>query len=88
MEIYLIIIGVLAIVGMITFLVHLFLKAINKDQQEQDERILQLEKRINDMNKDLIWRIQWEIKLRSDFEHQTNEELSRLRKPIKKNKEV
>lgn len=88
MEIYLIIIGVLAIVGMITFLVHLFLKAINKDQQEQDERILQLEKRINDMNKDLIWRIQWEIKLRSDFEHQANEELSRLRKQIKKNKEV
>ena len=52
MEILMIIIGVLAIIGMIAFLVHLFIKAYNKDQQEQDERILQLEKRLEDYRKD------------------------------------
>ena len=84
MEILMIIIGVLAIVSMIAFLVHLFIKAINRDQQEQDERTLQLEKRINDIKKDLTWQIQWETKIRSDFEHQVNDELIRLRKQIKK----
>ena len=52
MEILMIIIGVLAVVSMIAFLVHLFIKAINKDQQEQDERILQLEKRLEKYRKD------------------------------------
>ena len=52
MEILMIIIGVLAVVSMIAFLVHLFIKAINKDQQEQDERILQLEKRLENYKKE------------------------------------
>lgn len=84
MEILIISIGVLAIVGMVAFLVHLFIKAINRDQQEQDERTLQLEKRINEIKKDLVWQIQWETKIRSDFEHQVNDEILRLRKQVKK----
>lgn len=52
MEIIMIIIGVLAVISMIAFLVHLFLKAYNKDQQEQDERILVLEKRIQEQYED------------------------------------
>ena len=83
-NILMIIIGVLAVVSMIAFLVHLFVKAINKDQQEQDERILQLEKRINDIKKDLTWQIQWETKIRSDFERQVNDEILRLKRQIKK----
>jgi len=82
MEILMIIIGVLAIIGMIAFLVHLFIKAYNKDQQEQDERILVLEKRINETKKELNWQIQWEEKIRSDFERQVNEEILRLRRQI------
>lgn len=84
MEILIISIGVLAIVGMVAFLVHLFVKAINRDQQEQDERTLQLEKRINDLKKELVWQIQWETKIRSDFEHQVNDEILRLKKQLKK----
>ena len=49
-----IIIGVLAIIGMIAFLVNLFIKAYNKDQQEQDERTLVLEKRLYDFKKERI----------------------------------
>lgn len=52
MEILMIIIGILAIIGMIAFLVYLFIMAYNKDQQEQDERILQLEKRLQKSIKD------------------------------------
>lgn len=52
MEILMIIIGVLAIIGMIAFLVHLFVIAYNKDQKEQDDRILQLEKRLQKSIKD------------------------------------
>ena len=48
MEILMIIVGILAIIGMIAFLMHLFIKAYNKDQQEQDERILVLEKRLEE----------------------------------------
>lgn len=84
MEILMIIIGVLAIISMIAFLVHLFIKAYNKDQQEQDERILILEKRINEAKKELNWQIQWEEKIRSDFERQVNDEILRLRRQIKK----
>lgn len=51
MEILMIIIGVLVVISMIAFLVHLFIKAYNKDQQEQDERILVLEKRIQEQYK-------------------------------------
>ena len=54
MEILMIIIGVLAVVSMIAFLIHLFIKAYNKDQQEQDERILQLEKRIQEQYSNII----------------------------------
>lgn len=41
-------IGITAVISMIAFLVHLFIKAYNQDQKEQDERILQLEKRIEE----------------------------------------
>ena len=54
MEVLMIIIGVLAIIGMIAFLVNLFIKAYNKDQQEQDERTLVLEKRLYDFKKERI----------------------------------
>ena len=54
-----IIVGVLAIIGMVAFLVNLFLKAYNKDQQEQDERILVLEKRIEDYRKKQIQKDNW-----------------------------
>lgn len=84
MEILMIIIGVLAVISMIAFLVHLFIKAYNKDQQEQDERILVLEKRINDLKKELTWQIEWETKIRSDFERQINDEILRLRRQINK----
>ena len=59
MEILMIIVGVLAIIGMVAFLVNLFLKAYNKDQQEQDERILVLEKRIEDYRKKQIQKDNW-----------------------------
>lgn len=83
-NIIIIIVGILVVISAITFLVHLFIKAINKDQQEQDERILVLEKRINEIKKELTWQIQWETKLRSDFEHQVNDEILRLRRQVKK----
>ena len=54
MEILMIIIGVLAVISMIAFLINLFIKAYNKDQQEQDERILQLEKRIQEQYSNII----------------------------------
>lgn len=79
-----IIIGVLAIIGMIAFLVHLFIKAYNNEQEEQDQRIQVLEKRINEIKKELTWQIQWETKLRQDFEHQVNDEILRLRRQVKK----
>ena len=41
-------IGITAVISMLAFLVHLFTKAYNQDQKEQDERILQLEKRIEE----------------------------------------
>ena len=59
MEILMIIIGILTIIGMIAFLVHLFIKAYNQDQQEQDERILVLEKRIEDYRKKQIQKDNW-----------------------------
>lgn len=83
-NIIIIIVGILVVISAITFFVHLFIKAINKDQQEQDERILVLEKRINEIKKELTWQIQWETKLRSDFEHQVNDEILRLRRQVKK----
>ena len=52
MEVLMIIIGVLAIIGMIAFLVHLFVMAYNKEQQEQDERILVLEQRLEEYRED------------------------------------
>lgn len=84
MEVLMIIIGVLAIISIIAFFIHLFVIAYNKDQQEQDERVLVLEKRINEIKKELTWQIEWETKIRSDFERQTNDELLRLRKQLKK----
>lgn len=53
METLMVIIGVLAIIGMIAFLVHLFVIAYNKDQKEQDERILVLEKRLEEYREDI-----------------------------------
>ena len=84
MEILIIIVGVLAIIGMIAFLVSLFIKAINRDQEDQDERILYLEKRINDIKKELTWQIQWETKLRQDLEKEIKDDLTRTKKQIKK----
>lgn len=51
MEILIIIIGALVVISVIAFFIHLFVKAYNQDQQEQDERILQLEKRIQEQHK-------------------------------------
>lgn len=48
METLIISIGVLAIIGMIAFLIHLFMIAYNEDQKEQDERMLVLEKRLEE----------------------------------------
>ena len=78
------IIGILAIIGLIAFLFSLLVKAFNTDQQQQDERTLVLEKRINEIKKELTWQIQWETKLRQDFEHQVNDEILRLRRQVKK----
>ena len=75
MKILIIIVGILAIIGIVAYVIYLFTSAINRDQQNQDERILYLEKRINDIKKELTWQIQWETKLRQDFENQTNNEL-------------
>jgi hypothetical protein len=87
MEILMIIIGVLAVISMIAFLVHLFIKAINKDQQEQDERILQLEKRIESYNKKTNDRISMEIGQRQLLEELTNDEIANIHKQmIKLNK--
>lgn len=47
------IIGILAIIGLIAFLFSLLVKAFNVDQQQQDERVLVLEKRQNDTYKEL-----------------------------------
>ena len=52
MEILMIIVEILAVISMIAFLVYLFIKAYNQDQQEQDERILVLEKRIQEQYED------------------------------------
>lgn len=84
MEILMIIVGILAIVGMIAFLVHLFIKAYNQDQKEQDERMLVLEKRINDIKKEINNNIEWEKQLRKDFERQVNEEILRLKRQLNK----
>lgn len=51
-NIIIIVAEILVVIGAITFFVHLFIKAINKDQQEQDERILVLEKRIQEQYED------------------------------------
>ena len=43
-------------------------KWYKKEQQEQDERMQVLEKRIEDYRREIIWKIQLETKIRNDFE--------------------
>ena len=82
MEILMIIVGVLAIISMIAFLVHLFLKVYNQEQQDQDERILQLEKRIESYNKKTNDRISMEIGQRQLLEELTNDEIANIHKQM------
>ena len=86
MEALMIIIGVLAIIGMIAFLVHLFIMAYNKDQQEQDERILQLEKRIEDYGKKQIQKDNWLLNEINERLNETKKLDLRLQKLEKKKK--
>ena len=55
-----------------------------KEIVELEERILVLEKRLEDYKKDMTWQIQWETKIRKDFDQQIVEDLLRIKKQLKK----
>ena len=77
-------IGITAIISMLAFLVHLFIKAYNQDQKEQDERIQVLEKRIEEYKKDIEdGRKKDNIKI---YENLTmnNQDIGRITKEINK----
>ena len=57
---------------------------LRKKIEETDERILILEKRLEDYRKEIIWRIQLESKLRNDFELKATDDIKAINKKIKK----
>lgn len=84
MKVIIMILGVLVTGGIVATIIGLLSKIYNRDQQERDERVLVLEKRINDLKKELIWQIQWQEQLEKQFERDTKDELTRIKKQLKK----
>ena len=62
-------------------------KWYKQEQQEQDERMQVLEKRLEDYRREIIWKIQLETKIRNDFELKETEDIKTINKKLnKKNK--
>lgn len=85
-ETTLICIGGIATLGIICFFVYMRSMTYNKDQQEQDERILQLEKRIEDLKSKQIQKDNWLLNEINERLNETKKLDLRLQKLERKKK--